>query len=278
MTHVFVPLFTHFLPILFFFYMSLDMLIRDARKVEHRLVAVTSFFFINLFLAEYVRHQLPIEYSPVISAVWFSTSGIMIPGLGFHFFVKVAKLDRRMPKYLYPYIFYVPVVLVVINILRIDETIAVTRFHEEGIWKLPVYHVPYYITMVACVVNNLLYLIPVVIGYRNAGNPGLKGIYRQLAVGVVLSAAWFAVFGMIDFGGIMPPYPYLYGGMVWCYFMRRTMRQYDFLNFTDKRFERLFQPGRHPARGHERADQGGQPERPAAVRLHETGQPLVDRR
>lgn len=237
---VFVPLFTHFLPILYFFYMSLDLLIRDARKVEHRLVALTSFFFMNLFLAEYVRHQLPIEYSPVISAVWFSTSGIMIPGLGFHFFVKVTNLDRKMPKYLYPYIFYVPVILVVINILRIDETIAVTQFYEAGIWKLPIYHMPYYITMVACVINNLAYLIPLAIGIRNVSSPELKGVYGQLAVGVALSAAWFAIFGTIHFGEHLPPYPYLYGGMVWCHFMRRTMRKYGFLNFTDKRFERLF--------------------------------------
>ena len=238
---VFIPLFTHFLPILYFFYMSLDLLIRDARKVEHRLVSLTSLCFMNLFLAELVRHQLPIEYSPVISAVWFSTSGILIPGLGFHFFIKVSKLDRRMPRYLYPYIFYTPIVFVVINVLRIDETIAVTQFHEAGIWKLPVYHTPYHITMAACVVNNLLYLIPLVIAIRQADNPELKGIYKLLAVGVVLSAAWFTVFGMIDFGEIMPPYPYLYGGLVWCYFMRVTMRKYDFLNFTDRRFERLFQ-------------------------------------
>jgi len=237
---VFVPLFTHFLPIMYFFYMCLDMLIRDARNVEHRLVALTSFFFLNLFLAEYVRHQLPIEYSPLISAVWFSTSGIMIPGLGFHFFVKVTKLDRSMPKFLYPYIFYAPVVIVVINILRIDETIAVTRFYEEGLWKLPVYHLPYYIAMVACVINNLAYLIPLVIGIRRADNPELKGIYKQLAFGTTLAAVWFAIFGTIDFGGLLPPYPYLYGGMVWCHFMRRTMRRYDLLNFTDRRFERLF--------------------------------------
>lgn len=238
---VFVPLFTHFLPILYFFYMSLDMLIRDARKVEHRLVSITSLFFMNLFLAELVRHQLPIEYSPIISAVWFSTSGIMIPGLGFHFFVKVTKLDHKMPRYLYPYIFYTPVILVIVNILQIDETIAVTRFYEEGIWKLPVYHTPYYITMTACVINNLLYVIPLIIGIRNAGSHELRAIYKQLAVGVVLSAAWFAIFGMIDFRGILPPYPYLYGGIVWCYFMRRTMRKFDFLKFTDKRFEKLFQ-------------------------------------
>jgi len=237
---VFVPLLTHFAPILYFAFMSIDMLVRDARKVEHRLVSVISLCFMSLFLAEYVRHQLPIEYSPILAATWFSTSGILIPGLGFHLFVKLAKLDRRMPRYVYPYIFYLPVILVVINLLQIDTTIAVTRFYESGLWKLPVYNTPYYITMAACVINNLLYLIPIVIGCRKAANREMQSLYRMLAVGVTLAAAWFGIFGMIDFGDALPPYPYLYGGVVWCVFLRHTMRRYDFLNFTDKRFEKLF--------------------------------------
>jgi len=237
---VFVPLLTHFVPILYFAFMSIDMLIRDARQLEHRLVSVISLCFMNLFLAEYVRHQLPLEYSPVLAAVWFSTSGILIPGLGFHLFVKLTKLDRGMPRYVYPWIFYLPVILVVVNLLRIDTTISVTRFYETGLWKLPVYNTPYYITMVLCVINNLLYLIPLVIGYRKDASREMRSLYKHLGIGVVLAATWFGIFGLIDFGDALPPYPYLYGGVVWCFFLRRTMRKYDVLNFTDRRFEKLF--------------------------------------
>ena len=238
---IIIPLFTHFVPILFFFYMGLDVWLRNPSKVEHRLVGITAACFLLLFLAEYVRHQLPIAYSARVTAVWFSSAGLAIPGLGFHLFVKLSQLDRKMPKYLYPYIFYLPLIIIAVNIITNGSLLSVTSFSEKGIWKIPEYNTAYYITMVACVVNNLLYLIPLIIGRNRAATAELRGIFNQLILGASLSAIWFAIFGTIQFGGSLPPYPYLYGGLVWCFFLRLTMRKYDFLNFSDKRYEKLFQ-------------------------------------
>jgi diguanylate cyclase (GGDEF)-like protein len=237
---VIVPVFTHLLPIMFFAYMGLDVWLRNPKKVEHRLVGITSLCFLLLFLEEYIRHQLPIAYSPILAGIWFSSVGVAIPGLGFHLFVKLTQLDRRMPRFLYPGIFYLPLTVVAINLVTGDSIISVHAFTENGMWKTPVYNGPYYITMVASIINNLLYLIPLAIGERHAATPELRLIYRHLARGVVISACWFAVFGLIDFGSILPPYPYLYGGVVWCFFLRQTMMKYDFLNFVSKRYETLF--------------------------------------
>lgn len=240
LSQVIVPLFTHLIPILFFAYMGMDMLIRDAKRVEHRLVSLTCLCFMMLFVEEYVRQQLPVSYSPALAALWFSSAGILIPGLGFHIFVKLSRLDRKMPRYLYPYVFYLPLIIVFMNLLQIDRVISVNEFYEEGLWKLPVYNEPYYIAMVASIVNNLLYLIPLVKGRASADTKESKGVFNQLIFGVLLSAAWFAAFGLIDFGSSLPPYPYIYGGLLWCFILRHTMRRYDFLDFTDKRFEKLF--------------------------------------
>jgi diguanylate cyclase (GGDEF)-like protein len=193
-----------------------------------------------LFTEEYVRHQLPIEYSPILSALWFSTVGILIPGLGFHLFIKLASLDNKMPRFIYPYMFYLPVVLIVIQIFANDKMISANEFYQEGIWKLPVYNKPYYIAMIVSILNNILYLLPLIKGRVNAGTRELRAIYNQLILGIILSACWFIVFGLIDYGGSLPPYPYLYGGAVWCFFLRHTMKKYDFLNFLDKRYEKLF--------------------------------------
>src|SRR5690554_6787838 len=105
LTEVIIPLFTHFVPILFFVCMGIDVLQRNTKKVEHRLLSLITLCFMLLFAEEYVRHQLPIEYSPILAAVWFSSVGILIPGLGFHLFIKFARLDQKMPRYIYPYIF-----------------------------------------------------------------------------------------------------------------------------------------------------------------------------
>src|SRR5690554_8163640 len=97
--------FTYLIPIVFFIYTGADVMLRNAKKTEHRLLCLTACVYILLFIAEYVRHQLPISYSPVISALWFSNVGIIMPGLGFHFLAKFSGMDKRMPRYLYPAVF-----------------------------------------------------------------------------------------------------------------------------------------------------------------------------
>lgn len=63
---------THGLPILFFAYMSTEVLVRNVRSVEHVLLSIISFLYLLLFAEEYVRAQVPIEHSPLLSAIWFS--------------------------------------------------------------------------------------------------------------------------------------------------------------------------------------------------------------
>ena len=103
-----VFLFAYLLPILFFVYMGADVMLRNSRKTEHRLLCITAGIYILLFVEEYIRHQLPISYSPTLVALWFSNVGILMPGLGFHFLAKFSGIDKRMPRYLYPTIFYLP--------------------------------------------------------------------------------------------------------------------------------------------------------------------------
>lgn len=235
-----MPLFTHFIPILFFVYMGIDVLRRNPKNVEHRLVSIMILCFMLLFTEEYVRNQLPIEYSPAISAYWFSSVGILVPGLGFHFFIKFTRLDSKMPRFLYPYLFYLPSVVILINIFTNSQIISANEFYQDGIWKLPVYNKPYYIAMVASTVNNFLFLIPLVKARTVAVIRELRKMYNQLILGVIIAGIWDILFGLVDFGGALPPYPFLYGGLVWCFFLRHTMLKYDFLNYVDKRYEKLF--------------------------------------
>lgn len=237
---VWIYLAAYLIPMMFFFYMGIDVMIRDSKKVEHRLLALITFCYIMLFMEEYIRHQLPISYSAELAAFWFSNAGIMIPGLGFHFIVKFSGMDKRMPRYVYPYIFYTPVILVVLNVIGSDKVISAHQFVQAGVWKIPVYNMQYYIAMAASILNNLLYVIPLMYGRKRAVTAEHRAIYDRLMYGVLIVALWHVLFGFIKFGDSLPPYPYLYGGLVWCFFLRHTMRKYDFLNFTDKRYEMLF--------------------------------------
>jgi len=241
-------LLTHGLPILFFAYMSTEVLVRNKKSVEHILLSLISLLYLLLFAEEYVRNQVPVEYSPLLSSVWLSSAGILIPGTCFHFLMKFTRLDRRLPKfmrYVYPYVFYLPVPFVIVNIATGAGLISAQQFAEVGNWKLPVYNAGYYIAMTSSIITDGLYLIPLLIAKKKAELQEQRSIYNQLAFGIIIAILWHCVFGYINFGDALPPYPYLYSGILWCYFLRMTMRRHDFLNLYDKRFEKLFNMNPH---------------------------------
>ena len=204
------------------------------------MLSIISFLYLMLFAAEYVRNQVSIEHSAILSSVWFSSSGILIPGTCFHFMVRFCRLDRNMPKYIYPYVFYLPVIIVAANIFTGAKLISAQEFVEMGNWKLPVYNAGYYAAMTGSIITDGLYLIPLMIAKARAVVQEQKTIYNQLAFGIIVAILWHCVFGYINYGDKLPPYPYLYSGIIWCYFLRRTMKKHDFLNLYDKRYEKLF--------------------------------------
>jgi len=241
-------LLTHGLPILFFAYMSTEVLVRNIKSTQHILLSVISFLYLLLFAEEYVRNQVPIEHSPLLSSAWLSSAGILIPGTCFHFMMKFTRLDRNLPKFmkrLYPWVFYLPVPLVIANIATGAGLISAQEFAEVGNWKMPVYNTGYYIAMTSSIITDGLYLIPLMIAKKRAELQEQRSIYNQLMFGILAAIVWHCVFGYIDCGGVLPPYPYLYSGVLWCCFLRMTMRKHDFLNLYDKRFEKLFNMNPH---------------------------------
>ena len=143
----FVLLVTHMIPILFLAYMATDILLRNKRKTEHILLSLIAFCFLLMFVEEYVRNQVPIEYSSILSALWLSSVGTIIPGLCFHFLIKFTGLYKSWPRFIYPYIFYVPIVFVIMNTFIGAELVYTQDFFEAGMWKYPVYNTNYYIAM-----------------------------------------------------------------------------------------------------------------------------------
>ncbi|MHA6481754.1 GGDEF domain-containing protein [Paenibacillus sp. strain BS8-2] len=230
----------YLLPILFFVYTATDVLVRNAKKVEHKLLFLTAVVYILLFTEEFVRHLLPISYSPALVALWFSNVGIIMPGLGFHFLAKFSGVDKLMPRYLYPGIFYLPLSVIIVNLLSSHKVISSSAFTQDGIWKYPVYNAPYYAALTISILISCLYLVVLYIGKRKAQSKEHKDIFRLLVFGVVLCTCWHVAFGYFQYSGVLPPYSYIYGGVIWCFVLRLAMLRFDFLNFKHKRYEKLF--------------------------------------
>lgn len=244
-THVWIPVVFYWLPMLIFFYMGMDVLLRNPKRTEHRLVSATILCYFLMFLEEYFRYMLPMEYSPLLAAVWFSNVGILIPGLGFHLIARLIGLHKRMRRPWYPYLFHILILAIPAGLISQRSYTSVELFTVSGVWKWPVANGAYYGTLT---VSLLLSFIPIAMLRSarkwSAADPAYQkhdGIFKLLEYGSWVTFLWVAVFGYFRFNEVLPPYTYIYGGLIWCFVLRLSMQRYEFLNHAGHRYKKMFQ-------------------------------------
>ena len=230
----------YFIPIVFFICMAVEVLLRNPKRTEHRLVSWVTFCFLLMFAAEYARHQLPIEYSAKISTYLYANAGICIAGVALHFAAKVSGLDKRMPRWLYPWVFHVPLLGIIANLLASEDAIASSRFVETGVWILPEYNTAYYVSYSLSNAIIILYLFMLYRGWKKAQSKERRQIFKLLLVGGSVTSAWLIGFGYFNFGEWLPPNSQNYAGVIWCFTLRLAMIRFDFMNYAYKRYERMF--------------------------------------
>lgn len=99
MTEMFIYLAVYLLPSFLLGFLALDVFQRNPNKVEHRLLSLFVFCYSMLFLAEFVRHLSPIEYSPALIAYWFGNAGILIFIFSVHFILSITGIGEKAPKW-----------------------------------------------------------------------------------------------------------------------------------------------------------------------------------
>lgn len=229
-----------FIPIIFFVYMAIDVLLRNPKKTEHRLASSFAVCFALMYTAEYARHQLPISYSPAISNLFYANVAICIAGVALHFAAKVSGMDKRMSRYLYPWVFYLPMLGIVANLLTSGDAIASSRFEQAGFWIVSEYNAAYYIAYSVSNVIILLYLYMLYRGRKRAETKERRQMFNLLIIGGGITSAWLIGFGYFEFGKWLPPNSQNYSGIVWCFTLRLAMIRFDFMNYAYKRYERMF--------------------------------------
>ncbi|WP_232819466.1 hypothetical protein [Exiguobacterium sp. TNDT2] len=98
MTTLFLYMAVYLLPAFLLSHLALDVLLRNPRQVEHRLLSLFVFGYAMLFLAEFGRHLSPIEASPAFVTYWFGNAGILIFVCSVHFIVKVTGVGDETAK------------------------------------------------------------------------------------------------------------------------------------------------------------------------------------
>ncbi|QKS71599.1 diguanylate cyclase [Paenalkalicoccus suaedae] len=241
MTPVIIYTFAYLFPSFLLFYLAVTILVRNIKRTEHVLLAVYMFLYLGLFMGEFVRHLSPMENSPAIVAYWFGNFGILIPGVFIHFFAKFSGFYKKMPRFLYPWIFYIGVIPIILTFTTQSNVINSQEFNQVGYWIYPVFNANYLITMSVASFFGALVAIALYFSWRKQKQPEKKRIYFTLFIFSVICIIWVVVFGFIQLRGILPPYSYIYSGIIWVVAMVYAISKMEFLETYGTRFKTLYE-------------------------------------
>lgn len=232
--------FTHGLPIIFFWYIAIEVLKRNYRRIDYILLALISFTYSLLFVEEIVRNLSDIRYSALLSSSWFSSLGLLTVCFGFHFVVITSKLDKKYSPKLLISLCYSPVILILFNILSGAQLFSTQTFEQIGMWIYPIYNVNYYVTLIGSYIANILIIAILLIAYKRATSDAEKVAYKYLIKGLTVIVIFCLTVGLLPLQSILPPYPYIYGGIYFCYILNVMMQRYQYLEKHDAQYQKLF--------------------------------------
>ncbi|MCA0970738.1 diguanylate cyclase [Halobacillus litoralis] len=230
----------YLLPAGLLFHLALDILGRNMKNTEHLLLSGYIGCYGILFFSEFMRHLVDVSYSPFFITYLFGNAGLLLFSFSLHFIFKVTKLGERMPKWVYPWVFYLPVVIILFTVLFQTNVTNSASFEKVGYFIYPEFNASYLITMTVGNVFHFLVVILLLVVHRRLQLSVRRRIIRLLAVIASFVLVWDIIFGYVQLQGSIPPYPYIYGGMIWTLALGVGMKRFDFLASYSHRFSILY--------------------------------------
>lgn len=239
MTNLFLYAAVYLIPTFIMFYMAVDIFLRNPKRSQHRLLSLFTFAYGMLFLGEFFRNTAPVAMSPAFVTYWFGNAGLLVFSTSLHFIFRVSNLWKKMPRLLYPGIFYLPMVIVLFTYVFQTNVINSQQFDRIGLFIYPEFNTSYLITMTVGNVFHVL-VIGLLVYARTHLRDARRGIINVLLGVALIVLVWDVVFGYNSFYGVMPPYAYMYGGLFWAAALTIAMRRFDYLASYQKRFATLY--------------------------------------
>ncbi|WP_227395008.1 sensor domain-containing diguanylate cyclase [Jeotgalibacillus aurantiacus] len=240
MREIIIYMVIYLIPAGILLYMAADIFWRNTRRIEHRLLSAYIACYAILFLSEFIRQQVDISYSPIIITYVFGNAGLLILCFSMHFIFKVTPLHQKIPALLYPWIFYLPGLPVLLSIVFQTNFTNSDTFEQNGMFIYPEFNNAYLATLTMGNVFHLLIILMLISVQRKLKVDAQKRILKLLSIIASIVLFWDIIFGYFDFRGLIPPYPYIYGGMIWALALSIGMRKFDFLASYHKRFSTLY--------------------------------------
>ncbi|NME06170.1 sensor domain-containing diguanylate cyclase [Psychrobacillus sp. BL-248-WT-3] len=230
----------YILPALYFFGLACVVLIQQSRRLENRLITAILVAYSFLYFGEFFRHLLPIEYSSTVSGIGLGLIGLLVSDLTLHLYIYVSNLYMYIPRLVYPGVFYVPFLILLLAQVIHWRTIPFILHEPRGLWYAPIYNEAYYIVLTISAMLNIIMLYILIIGLRKTVNIQKRKLLTFLIVCTVVVFTLKASMGYLNFGEHIPPYTFLIEGIVFSIFISFSFLHNDLLPNISRRYRTLF--------------------------------------
>ncbi|RWZ50174.1 sensor domain-containing diguanylate cyclase [Halobacillus fulvus] len=240
MRELLIYIILYILPAATLFYMAIDVFRQNKRSTAHILLSAYVFCYGLLFFSEFLRHMTDLSYSPILVTYLFGNAGLLILAFSLHFVFKVTRIGDKLPRFLYPWVFYLPVVPILLTFLFQNNYTNSSEFTKVGLFIYPEFNASYLTTITAGNIIHLGIILLLVYVHKKIQAPLQKRTMKTLIVIASLVLVWDAIFGYVQIRGVLPAYPYIFGGMIWAVSLSLAMKKFDFLASYDRRYSMLY--------------------------------------
>jgi len=235
-----IYLLVYLVPAFIVFGIGCMVLAQSTRQLEHKLMVAFSFTYCLLFLEEFIRHLLPLSSSVWMVGMFYYQIRLLTTTILFHFFLQTTKMYERYRIPFYPYLFYVPVAIVVILTLMNVDVVDTAGFIQTGIWYSPIFSKTYYMKLILSIVIIVLMIVTLWNGMNHATSLRKRKSIQFLLVGMICMLILTVVLGYPNYGGFLPPHPYLLSGLVFSAFLSISVLRFQLLPSVSRRYKELF--------------------------------------
>ncbi|MBO0587090.1 GGDEF domain-containing protein [Sporosarcina sp. E16_8] len=235
-----IYLLVYMVPAFVIFGIGCMVLAQSPRRLEHKLMVAFSFTYCLLFLEEFIRHLLPLSSSAWMVGMFFYQIRLLTSAILFHFFIHTTKMYERFRILFYPYLFYVPVVIVIILTVMNVNVVDNTEFIQNGIWYSQIFSKSYYMKLILSNVILILMVATLWNGMKHATSFRKRKSIQVLMVGMISMLILTVILGYPNYGRFLPPYPYLLSGIVFTGFLSISVLRFQLLPSVTRRYKELF--------------------------------------
>jgi len=237
---LFTYLLVYIIPAIALFAMACMVIANNYKKTENRLVALLFFLYSFLFFEEFLRHLLPLSYSPILVHLFIINVGMLIHSVMFHFYIHVTKLQERIKIPFYPMVFYVPVFIILTIMLLSDNNFDNTEIVQSGIWYVPTFKTYYYLVVTISTVFIMVLIVILINGMKYTTSIIKYQLLRLLTVGTCAALVLKILLGYPNYRGAIPPFPTLIIGILLTVLLSISVYRFQLLPSVIKRYQTMF--------------------------------------